>query len=136
GDRVTRNGSQADSPARSFAGPIPAGGNPCLQHQTVLPTRLATTLEIARLASVMKKWFLAGRSLARRPAFVAAVVAMLALGIGAYSAMFSLIAAVLLEPLPYPNSNRLVTVFEASRVNNQNNQKVSLIAPARLEDWN
>lgn len=81
----------------------------------------------------MKPWMQAWRSLARRPGFALAVVAILALGIGANTAVFSLVDAVLLKPLPYPNASRLVTVMEASP---SKNESTSLIAPARLEDWN
>ncbi|HLM97797.1 MAG TPA: ABC transporter permease [Bryobacteraceae bacterium] len=81
----------------------------------------------------MKQWTLAWRALVRRPGFVSAVVVILALGIGANTAIFSLVDAVLLKPLPYPNPDRLVTVMEASP---SKNESTSLIAPARLEDWN
>ncbi|HYG62451.1 MAG TPA: ABC transporter permease, partial [Thermoanaerobaculia bacterium] len=52
------------------------------------------------------------RSLFRRPsaAIVAAVVAM-AIGIGAAVAIFSVVKTVLLQPLPYPNADRAVTVW-------------------------
>jgi putative ABC transport system permease protein len=81
----------------------------------------------------MKQWILAWRALVRRPGFVSAVVVILALGIGANTAIFSLVDAVLLKPLPYPSPDRLVTVMEASP---SKNESTSLIAPARLEDWN
>lgn len=81
----------------------------------------------------MKHWKFAVRSLTRRKAFVAAVVAILALGISANTAVFSVVDAILLKPLPYPDSERLVTVMEASP---SRSEPVSLIAPARLTDWN
>jgi putative ABC transport system permease protein len=81
----------------------------------------------------MQQWILAWRFLARRSGFFAIVVAILALGIGTNTALFSVVDAVLLKPLPYPHPDRLVTVMEASPAKNE---KVSLIAPGRLADWN
>jgi putative ABC transport system permease protein len=54
---------------------------------------------------------LALRSLVRRPAFSAMVIATLALSIGATAAIFSVVSAVLLRGLPYHDSQRLVAVW-------------------------
>jgi len=54
----------------------------------------------------------AARSLRRTPAFTAAAVMTLALGIGANSAIFTLLDAVMLKPLGLPNADELVTVYE------------------------
>ncbi|MGI8958882.1 MAG: ABC transporter permease [Bryobacteraceae bacterium] len=51
------------------------------------------------------------RSLIRTPSFTLAALLCLALGIGATSAIFSIVNAVILRPLPYPNSNRLVRIY-------------------------
>jgi putative ABC transport system permease protein len=48
------------------------------------------------------------RSLAKRPAFAAVVILTIALGVGANSAIFSVVNGVLLKPLPYPHADRLV----------------------------
>ena len=56
----------------------------------------------------------AARTLARRPGFWAAAVACLAIGIGADTAIFSVVYGVLLRPLPFPNAERLVDVAELS----------------------
>jgi len=51
------------------------------------------------------------RNLFRQPGFAAVVVITLALGIGASTAIFSVVNAVLLRPLPFPNSDRLQVVW-------------------------
>ena len=59
------------------------------------------------------------RQLARSPAFAGIVVVTLALGIGSTTAIFSVVEAVLLRPLPYPEADRLVRIIErpAEQVN-------------------
>ena len=53
----------------------------------------------------------AARTLRRAPGFTAAVVLTLALGIGANTAMFSVISGVVLKPLGYPEADRIVAVL-------------------------
>ena len=53
------------------------------------------------------------RRLRRSPAFAAVTAATLALGIGASTAMFSVVRPVLLQSLPYPDADRLVTIADA-----------------------
>lgn len=80
----------------------------------------------------MRAVFTTYRSLWKRPAFFLAVVLTLTLGIGANSAIFSVIDAVLLKPLPYPNGDRLLALFES---NARQKQPHASLAPIQVEDW-
>ena len=55
------------------------------------------------------------RQLWRAPAFTVVATITLALGIGANSAIFALVDATLLRPLPFPTADRLVMAWEQSR---------------------
>ena len=83
------------------------------------------------LDAMLRNVRLSMRSLAKSPAFFATVVLTLALGIGANSAVFSAINAVLLRPLPFPYSDQLVSVAQIHAKMPQ-----PQIAPVRLEEWN
>src|SRR5262249_35007721 len=72
------------------------------------------------------------RMLLKHKAFTATALLTLALGVGANTAIFSLINSVLLKPLPFAESERLVSVFENFKERNQD--FVDLNAPGFL-DW-
>jgi putative ABC transport system permease protein len=71
------------------------------------------------------------RVLARSPGFAAAAVLTLALGIGANAAIFSLVNAVLLQPLPYRAPERLVRVWETS----PSGERRNVVSPGNYFDW-
>jgi predicted permease len=72
------------------------------------------------------------RTLLKKPGFTCAAVLTLALGIGANTAIFSLVSAVLLRPLPYPEPDKLVMVWERRIREGVNDNAV---APADFRDW-
>jgi putative ABC transport system permease protein len=71
------------------------------------------------------------RMLWKQPGFAGVAVLTLALGIGANSAIFALVDATLLRPLPFPAADRLVMAWERSSTSPR-----SGVAPPNLTDWN
>jgi putative ABC transport system permease protein len=72
------------------------------------------------------------RSLAQAPGFTAVAVIALALGIGATTAIFSVVDAILLQPLPYHDPSRLVGVWERNFVRDRARNVVS---PGNFLGW-
>lgn len=71
------------------------------------------------------------RTLARAPGFTLIAVATLALGIGANTAIFSLVHAVILKPLPFRDPSRLIAVWDTY---GQQFSKIG-VSPAELNEW-
>jgi putative ABC transport system permease protein len=71
------------------------------------------------------------RLLRRGPGFAAGALVTLALGIGATAAIFSVVRTVMLDPLPYRDPDRIVTVWETNRGGTARN----VIAPANFVAW-
>jgi putative ABC transport system permease protein len=72
----------------------------------------------------------AAQALWRNPRFTFTVLAILSLGIGTVSALFSVVDKVLLEPLPYPQPDRLVQIITSTRIGNQ-----SLVSIPKYVFW-
>jgi len=88
-------------------------GSPVAHREQALDGVIATWVE-----STWKEIGFAARRLVRSPAFTIAAVLTLALAIGANAAIFAVVERVLLNPLSYPDSDRLVTLDHGAMVFN------------------
>jgi putative ABC transport system permease protein len=83
--------------------------------------------------SVVRDLLYSFRSLRKSAGFTAVVIITMALGIGANTAVFSLIHRILLQPLPYPDPSHLLRLFEAKSPNDYETHEN--VAPANFLDW-
>jgi putative ABC transport system permease protein len=75
------------------------------------------------------------RLLARKPAFTLLAVGTLALGIGATTAIFSVVNSILFEPLPYPEADRILTVWQHIEGGDRALAPVTVPATAKFVTW-
>src|SRR5919112_5708471 len=83
------------------------------------------------IADVRYAW----RVLFRAPAFSIAVIAVLALGIGANTGIFSIVNAVLLRPLPFGEPDRLVRLFHVPPQDTFPGMPTFSVSAANFYDW-
>lgn len=122
--RTRDNIARGMAPAEARADAVRRFGNTALLRDR--------TLDVDRLAwldALVRDTRLAVRMLWRRRGLAFTAVISLALGIGANSAIFSIVDAVILRPLPLPAPDRLVVIEESK------NGESSGSNPARMADW-
>jgi len=84
-------------------------------------------------ADLARDFRFGARSLARTPSFTVVAVAVLALGIGATAAIFSLVSAVWLKPLPFADEDRIVTLW--ADLTTIGGPRYVQISPVNYVDW-
>jgi putative ABC transport system permease protein len=75
------------------------------------------------------------RTLAKAPAFSLAAILILALGIGANTAIFSVVNAVILRPLPLTDSSRVMRIWHTPPQEQFGNRPIFAVSPANYLDW-
>jgi putative ABC transport system permease protein len=95
------------------------------------PTQSGSITASSRQAGFFQDLRYAVRNVARSPGFSVVAVLTLALGIGANTAIFSVVDGILLRPLPFPDSERLVALCET----NPSIAAFCIGSPPNVEDW-
>ena len=90
------------------------GEEPWWSLWTALVLDLLRTAPVEHVTMLRQDLRHSWRSLRRTPIIAATAILTLALGVGASTAVFSVVYAVLLRPLPYPETDRLVELFESN----------------------
>jgi putative ABC transport system permease protein len=104
-------------------------GNPAL-----LRDQARATWSWASIESVLRDMRIGARTLARAPGFTIIAILVMALGIGANVALFTIVRGVLLKPLPYVDPGRLIMLYESERGAAAGKQYAP-VDPASFFDW-
>ena len=103
-----------------------------LGNVTLLREEVRTLWSWALLDQLNQDVRYAFRTLRKSPGFTATAVITVALGIGANTAIFSIVDGVILNPIPYPDADRLVAIYGTSRAADETKTSVSY---PNLLDW-
>src|SRR5579863_8457937 len=106
-----------------------AFGNPALARE-----RARATWNGAALEGLLREVRFAGRGLRRTPGFTAVAIAVMALGIGANVALFTVVHRVVLTPLPFRDPGRLVMLYEG-QLHAGDAPGHNLVAGGMFEAW-
>src|SRR5262245_52058636 len=106
-----------------------------MRLQRSIPPEGGTTNPLFQESAMEALWQdlrLGARSLFKHPTFTIVAVITLALGVGANTAIFSVVHAILLQSLPYPDADRLVMVWETRRSNPSGQNVINM---GNFFDW-
>ncbi|HYE84761.1 MAG TPA: ABC transporter permease, partial [Vicinamibacterales bacterium] len=90
---------------------------------------------IPLLESLIRDLRFGARTLIKSPGFALAGIVILGLGIGVNSAIFTIVNAVVLKPLPFPDADRIVRVWQTPPQSTFAGMEVFALSPANYLDW-
>src|SRR5229473_2818694 len=100
-----------------------------------LMSSLAVSRECLAMRNLVADFRFGLRILLRNPGFTLAAIVVLALGIGANTAIFSIVNAVLLRPLPYEDSSHIMQVWHVPPAKSFPGMSLFSVSPANYLDW-
>src|SRR5258708_835952 len=127
--QVAENIARGLTPDEARAAAMRSFGNPSLLREQARSTWSWSWLE-----TILRDIRYGARTLTRSPGFTLISILVMALGIGATTSLFTIVRAVLLKPLPFAESDKLVAVYEHFRESN-GGDGFNVVAPADFRDW-
>ena len=127
--QVAENMALGLSPEEARRAAMRSFGNPSLMRDQARSTWGWNWLE-----KFLRDLKYGARTLTRSPGFTLISILVMALGIGATTSLFTIVRAVLLKPLPFVASDKLVAVYEHFRESTDGNG-FNVVAPADFLDW-
>jgi putative ABC transport system permease protein len=127
---IAQNIAAGMTPAEARSAALRSFGNPAL-----LRDQARSAWKWSRLESLLRDVRLSARSLLRSPGFTTIAIAVIALGIGANVALFTVVRGVLLRPLPFRDPSRLLMLYE-SVVHPDEQLSTNVVAGGIYSEWN
>ncbi|HKO12237.1 MAG TPA: ABC transporter permease [Acidobacteriaceae bacterium] len=129
--QIAENVAAGMSPNEARAAALRSFGNP-----TVLREQAREAWNWAWAEQLLRNLRIGTRTLLRTPGFSLTAVLVMALCLGATTSLFTVTRAVLLKPLPFPGSDKLVMVYEHFRsFDNGVGNNYNVVSPADYYDW-
>lgn len=126
--QAAENVAAGMSPDAARSAALRAFGNPALLREQTRATWSWNSAE-----QLVRDLRIGARTLRRTPGFTAVAILVMALGIGANVALFTVVRGVLLRPLPFQNPDRLLMLYERSSVGNY---PYNVVAGGIYDAWN
>ena len=126
--QIAENVAGGMSPEEARHSALRAFGNPALLREQTRATWSWNSVE-----QLLRDLRIGARTLRRTPGFTAVAILVMALGIGANIALFTVVRGVLLRPLPFHDPDRLLMLYERSSVGNF---PFNVVAGGIYDAWN